>query len=128
MWARVEPIEPDLKGDKKTLDIANKTGLPSCVTPTENMHIFLAIRKDTRGQNPPLQWTPPITCATQMKTSFEDKQLHSDDDRRYMNVILRAQPKFQGIPAFDKVEVWVQEDESERLYFAKYVEMLIGFC
>ena len=126
--ARTEARNPELLGHKTLLDLEDQTGLPECLNLTEDLHIFLAIRKDMRGHAPTLQWTPPITCATQLKTSLEDKQLHSEDDRRYRNVILRAQPKFQGIPAFDKVKVWIEEDAGRKLYFAKYVIPFIVYC
>jgi hypothetical protein len=121
LQARTEPRNPELLGDKTILDLEEQTGLPEWLNPTEEMHILQAIRKDMRGHTPTLQWTVPITCATQLKTSLEDKQLPLEDDRRYRNVILRAQPKFQGVPAFDKVKVWIEEDNGRKLYFAKYV-------
>jgi hypothetical protein len=123
--AKVEPRDSELVEKKTELDIANRKGLPASLSGTEKLHIFLSIRKDTRGMNPPLTWTPPITCATQMKTTLEDKQVHEDDDRRYRNVIIRAQPTLQGVPAYDNVKVWVEEDAGQKLYFAKYVVTFI---
>jgi hypothetical protein len=120
MLARIEPRAPELIGRTTLLDIENKTGLPNCVTITANLHIFLSIRRNTRGNNATLTWVPPIRCATQLKTTLEDKMVPQNDDRRYRNVILRAQPKFQGVPAYDKVKVWVEEDAGRKLYFARY--------
>lgn len=115
----IQPRDPALMGEQTVLDLVDQTGLPDCLTKTECMHIFLSIRKNTRGENPPLTWTPPFSCATQFKTTLEDKQLPEQDDRRFRNVILRAQPTFQGIPATDSVKVWVEEDAGRKLYFAK---------
>ena len=56
-----------------------------------------------------------------MKTTIEDRQVHEDDDRRYRNVIIRAQPTYQGVPAYDNVKAIIEEDGGRKLYFAKYV-------
>ena len=117
--ARIEPRDPRLIGAETELDILDKTGLPKSLSETAKFHIFLSIRKDTRGRDPPLTWTTPIMCATQMKTTLEDHQVHADDDRRYRNVIIRAQPSFQGIPAYDNVKAWIEEDAGRKSYFAK---------
>jgi hypothetical protein len=117
--ARNEPIDPKLMGTLLNLDIVNKKGLPAHTSFTAKTHIFLAIRKDTRGHTPTLQWTPPIRCGSQMKTTLEDMQLHSDDDRRYVTMTLRAQPLFQGTPAIDNVKVWIEEDAGHRFYFGR---------
>ena len=117
--ARIEPRDPELIGKVTELDLVNNTGLPKNLSESTKFHIFLSIRKDTRGHDPPLTWAHPITCATQMRTALEDKQVHADDDRRYRNVILRAQPTYQNIPAYDNVKAWVQEDAGRHLYFAK---------
>jgi hypothetical protein len=119
LLGKIDPRDPELKGKVTVLDLQNKTGLPDCLTITECMHIFLSIRKDTRGDNPPLTWSEPLTCATQFKTTLEDRQVPSEDDRRFRNVILRAQRTFQGIPATDSVKVWIEEDAGRKLYFAK---------
>ena len=117
--ARIEPMDPKLIGKKTMLSLEENTGLPTALTGTAKFHIFLSIRNNTRGQHPTLTWTPPITCATQMKMTLEDKQVHADDDRRYRNVIIRAQPEYQGVPAYDNVKAWIEEDAGRKLYFAK---------
>jgi hypothetical protein len=54
-----------------------------------------------------------------MKRSLEDRQVHMEDDRRFRDVTLRAQPLFQGRPARDNIKVWIEEDAGQkRLYFA----------
>ena len=55
--AKVEPRDSGLVGKITELDIANRKGLPACLSGTEKMHIFLSIRKDTRGMNPCLLYT-----------------------------------------------------------------------
>jgi len=127
MRARINPRDPELKGKTTHLDINEKTGLPSSLSETERVHIFLAIRRNTRGQNQQLEWELPITCATQLATTLEDLQVHAEDDRRYRNVILRAQPLFQGLHAYDNVKVLVEEDDGRKLYFGKYVMINIAY-
>ena len=119
MQAKTDPHDPELVGDCLPLDLIEITGLPECLSFTVQTYMYRAIRRDMRGDARTLSWTPPITCATQMKTSLEDMQLHSDDDRRYRTVTLRAQPLFQNRPSYDNVKVWIEEDAGKRLYFAK---------
>jgi hypothetical protein len=116
------PLEPELKGLMEELDCHDRTGLPLCLTETALRYLYRAIAKGLRGERgaePQLTWKPPISCSTQMKLTLEDKQLHYDDDRRYVNVTLRAQPFYSLRPAYDDIKVWIQEDAGKRLYFAK---------
>jgi hypothetical protein len=126
LQARIESIKAELVGKVKTvLDVEEKTGLPKCLSDNERQSIFRALAIATRGfrgSPPTLLWAPPITCATQMKRSLEDRQVHEDDDRRYRTVTLRAQPYFQHRPSRDNVKVWIEEDAGrKKLYFAMYV-------
>ena len=125
MQARIEPIKSALVGKKQyVLDLAKKTGLPTYLNENENKYLLRAIKgamRRSRGSPPTLQWVSPITCASQLKRSLEDRQVHPDDDRRFRTVTLRSQPYFQGRPARDNVKVWVQMDAGKRLYFAMYV-------
>ena len=130
MVARIEPIDAALVGKITTLDLNEQTGLPDCLTDTETTFLFRAIMagmRETRNADPTLQWVEPITCATQMKRSLEDRQVHFDDDRRFRTVTLRAQPFFQNRPARDNVKVWIEEDAGiSKLYFAMYVTNSFG--
>jgi hypothetical protein len=127
MQARVEPIDPRLVGKKgkkmAQLHLNGKRGLPKTLTVNERTYIWRAINgamRASRGGPPTLQWVEPITCATQMKRSLEDRQVHPEDDRRYRTVTLRAQPFFQGRPARDNVKVWIDEEPGGyRMYFAR---------
>ena len=120
--ARVEPINSFLRGTTSHLSIYSRTGLPPWMSANDKKYIFLAIVRGMRrqGGNPhTLQWILPITCASQMKRSLEDRQVHMEDDRRFRDVTLRAQPLFQGRPARDNIKVWIEEDAGHnRLYFA----------
>jgi len=121
---RVEPINARLVGKvKTTLHITGKRGLPKCLTANERTYIWRAIYGQMRWSHagpPTLQWVEPITCATQMKRSLEDRQVHPEDDRRYRTVTLRAQPFFQARPARDNVKVWIDEEPGGyRMYFAR---------
>ena len=122
MQARVEPIDPKLVGKKMTeLNIAGKRGLPKTLTVNERTFIWRAIygaMRASRGAPPRLQWVEPIVCATQLKRSLEDRQVHEEDDRRFHTVTLRAQPFFQGRPAQDNVKVWIEEEGRSKMYFA----------
>jgi hypothetical protein len=130
LQARIEPIDASLVGKVQTvLDLDEQTGLPDCLTDNERKYIWRAIvaaMRRSRGAEPRLQWATPITCATQMKRSLEDRQVHPEDDRRFRTVTLRAQPYFQQRPARDNVKVWIEEDAGRnKFYFAMYVPMLI---
>ena len=130
LQAKVEPIDAQLVGNVTTdLNVAAKKGLPACLTPNERTYIWRAIHgamRRSRGSPPTLTWTEPITCATQLKRSLEDRQVHPEDDRRFRTVILRAQPFYQGRPARDNVKVWIEEEPGRnRLYFAMYVAILV---
>ena len=119
--AQRDPIDPFLVGNSTTLlDLDEETGLPETMTENERKYLYRAIRKATRGENRTLHWVGDIACATQMKTSFEDRQLQREDDRRYITVTLRAQPTFQGRPAQDNVRMLIEEDNArDKIYFAK---------
>ena len=124
--AQRDPIDPFLVGNSRTIDLDEETGLPDTMTENERKYLYRAIRKATRGQNRTLEWVGDIACATQMKTTFEDRQLQREDDRRYITVTLRAQPTFQGRPAQDNVRILIEEDNArDKIYFAKYVMMYI---
>ena len=121
---RIEPKDTALRGNKTDLNIAERKGLPKCIATNEKTYIYRAINaamRQCRGHEAALKWVPPITCATQMRKSFEDRQVHEDDDRRFRTVILRSQPKFAKRPAKDNVKVWVEEDAGRKMYFAKCV-------
>ena len=121
---RIEPKDPALRGKKTKLNIAERKGLPKCIAANEKQYIYRAINKamrQCRGHEATLQWVPPITCATQMRKSLEDRQVHEDDDRRFRTVILRSQPNFAQRPAQDNVKVWIEEDAGRKIYFAKCV-------
>jgi hypothetical protein len=129
MQARIEPVEPSQSGKvQTTLDLQAKEGLPQCMTPNELKYIWLAIygaMRRQRGEPPTLQWVSPITCATQMKRSLEDRQVHPNDDRRFRTVTLRAQPYFQKRPARDNVKVLIELAPGRtKMYFAMYVPMI----
>jgi hypothetical protein len=125
--ARTDPIDPKLVGNTTTLDMNEKTGLPETLTDDERKYLLRAIRKATVGANRTLEWVGDIQCATQLKTTLEDRQLHNEDDRRYITVTLRAQPYFQGRPAQDNVRLIIEEDNAgDKIYFAKYVMMYIN--
>ena len=118
--AQRDPIDPILVGNSTTIDLDEETGLPETMTENERKYLYRAIRKATRGENRTLQWVGDIECATQMKTSFEDRQLQQEDDRRYITVTLRAQPTYQGRPAQDNVRMLIEEDNArDKIYFAK---------
>ena len=108
LQARIEPIDARLVGSVNSiLDLNGQTGLPQYFTDNENTYLWRAITtamRGSRGGPPTLHWVQPITCATQMKRSLEDKQVHPDDDRRFRTVTLRSQPYFQGRPARDNVK------------------------
>jgi hypothetical protein len=125
MQARNDPYAPELIGKIVPFDLAANEGLPECMSEADRSFMYRAIRKATTGAVRTLEWTLPITCTTQLKTSLEDQQVDDEDDRRYQTVILRAQPKFQNRPACDNVKVWIQEDAGKRLYFAKYVYIML---
>jgi hypothetical protein len=129
LQARVEPIEPTLKGATVFLDYQNRIGLPDCLSPIAVQALYRAIGagiRGYRGAEPTLTWERPVYCGTQLKTTVEDKQLHHDDDRRYVTMTLRAKPKYSGRPAYDDVKVWIEEDGGRRLYFARFVVMYIN--
>ena len=122
LQAKIEPVDPKLKGAIADLDANEKTGLPECLTRTASTFMYRAIAaglRRVRGAPPTLTWTLPITCSTQLKMTLEDLQLHHDDDRRYVTVTLRAQPTYSRRPAYDDVKVWIDEDQGKRLYFAR---------
>jgi hypothetical protein len=80
--AQSDPIDPFLVGNSTTLlDLDEETGLPETMTENERKYLYRAIRKATRGGNRALQWVGDIECATQMNTSFEDRQLQREDNR-----------------------------------------------
>jgi hypothetical protein len=118
--AQRDPIDPILVGNSTTIDLDEETGLPETMTDNERKYLYRAIRKATRGENRTLEWVGEMECATQMKTSFEDRQLQQEDDRRYITVTLRAQPTYQGRPAQDNVRMLIEEDNArDKIYFAK---------
>ena len=123
--AQREPIEPFLKGKTITLNSRNKTGLPETLSLASRTSLYRAINTTSSGVDATLHWTLPIKCGTQLKISLEDKQTHSEDDRRYTAVTLRAMPLYCNSPARDDVKVWIEEDAGKRLYFAKYVMTFI---
>jgi hypothetical protein len=117
-------MKPALKGTFRDLDFQNGTGLPLCLSETSLRYLYRAIAvgmRGIRGAAPTIVWNPPITCSTQLKITLVDKQLHHDDDRRYVNATLRAQPFYSHRPAYDNIKVWIEEDEGQRLYFARYI-------
>jgi hypothetical protein len=128
MQARIEPVHAQLVGKvQTTLNLTTKTGLPTYLTRNECTFIWRAITgamRRIRGGPPTLAWKQPITCASQLKRSLEDRQVHPDDDRRFRTVTLRSIPYYQNRPARDNVKVWIEEDAGPRLYFAMYVTII----
>ena len=122
--ARNEPIDPVLKGNIDLLDLENRRGLPDGLSAIAGQALYRAINvgmRGYRGADPTLTWERPVHCSKQLKTTLEDKQVHHDDDRRYVTSTLRAMPIYSGRPAYDDVKVYVEEDAGRRLYFARYV-------
>ena len=118
--ARTDPIEAKLSGAATVLDIDGMSGLPPHLSRTETDVLYEVLRKSSRGNNATLHWDAPISCASQYKTSLEDRQQADEDERRFVTVTLRSTPSFQHRPAQDNVKVLIEEDEnSKMIYFGK---------
>ena len=76
-----------------------RTGLPACIPDLEILALWRVINEQSAsagGEDPVLNWTLPIRCASQMKLTLEDHQELPGSPRRFKNVTLRALSRFQG--------------------------------
>jgi hypothetical protein len=105
------------------LNVFTWEGLPSWIPEASRRAIFRSVARATAANI--LQWTPPIIVATQLKVTMKDRQTHPEDSKHLQSVILRAMPKFQGVPAQDCVKLLVEveegsmADEDPNCYFGK---------
>ena len=109
------------------LNVFTWEGLPSWIPEDSRRAIFRSIARATAANI--LQWTPPIIVGTQLKLNLRDRQTTLQDSHQLQSVILRAMPKFQGIPAQDCVKLLVEEGSiataDPNCYFGK---CLAFFC
>jgi hypothetical protein len=116
---QVLPIAPCSVGVGQTLSIfASRTGLPTWLSIDERRGLRLAIINALHDKT--LTWKEPISTFSQMKLTLEDKQHEIHDAYRLAKLILRAQPIYQGRPAFDNIKLQVEEERGcIRVYFGK---------
>jgi hypothetical protein len=122
----VEAIDETLIYKKRNpthLNVFTWEGLPSWIPETSRRAIFRSIARATAANI--LQWTPPIIVATQLKVTLRDRQTTPEDSNHLQSVILRAMPKFQGVPAQNCVKLLVEEgsmaNADPNCYFGKCI-------
>jgi len=117
------PITPCPVGKSISLRLDIHAGLPFWLTIDERRCLRLAIVNALSTKT--ISWQEPVTTFTQMKLSFEDKQLPANSAHKITHYTLRVK-NYHGKPAFDNVKVEVEEEGGRiRRYFAK---CLAFFC
>jgi len=108
-----------------TLDTTSRSGLPHWLSPASMSAIFRGIMATTAGENPVLQWQPPIKVGTQIVLPIQDTQKLLFDPTRIKRMIFRALPKYQNAPAMDSVRVLIENGNGgSGWYFGQCVAFL----
>jgi hypothetical protein len=101
------PEKPTLIGKVQALVLLSCAGLPSHLTIEERNAVHLAVT--TALTNHLIEWEAPVVVGSQMMVTLENLQEPEHTRKRLVKITLRALVKFQGKPAFDNIQVLVEE-------------------
>ena len=117
-----------MQGPQTTFDERAEVGLPSSMGAVTKRALFKSVRSATKGDDPVLQWQPPISGARALKLTLEDRQQLPGSFDRLALVTLRAKEKHCDRPAWDNVRVAVESEEGMKIHFGRCLHFMRDSC
>ena len=107
-----------MQGEKILFDATARLGLPSTFNVDVKAALYSTAQSSTRGNEPLLNWVPPVVGTRSLKLTLIDRQQQAGSYDRLVLITLRPKKRHCKHPAMGDVRVAVEDGQRYKVHFA----------